>query len=430
MHFVALKLAIIGRAWLTLKDALTGAVNGAGNRADSQPARRGHAQGQNRPMSSSPTPPVAETAALPSERPHTDGRPDETHGLRYPCGTPPEPGQFREVAPGVLWLRMPLPFALNHINLWLLADEDEHGPGWAVVDTGTKTPEVLAAWRALLAADGPLAATPQGARITRVFVTHMHPDHVGMAGWLTRKCSVQLWMSRLEYLTCRTLAGDVGREAPEDAIRFYRNVGWPEDALDVYRTRFGGFSKYIHTLPDSFRRLSDGLLLRIGGRDWRVVIGRGHSPEHACLVCDELGLMVSGDQVLPRISSNVSVFPTEPEADPLGDWLASIATLRATLSDELLVLPAHGDPFLGLHARLDRLAKGHATGLVRLRRSLAEPKRAVDVFGALFARPITDKDDLLGLATGESLAHLNHLLALGEARRDLGEDGVMRYSMK
>ena len=372
------------------------------------------------------------------DTPTSDGRPDAAqpgepnpaHALTYPCGEPPAPGQVREVAPGVLWLRMPLPFALNHINLWALADHDAQGPGWAIVDTGTKTPDVLAAWRQLIAADGPLAATPQGARITRIFCTHMHPDHVGMAGWLTRKSQARLWMTRLEYLTCRTLTADTGREAPDDAIRFYQQAGWPEDALDVYRARFGGFGKYLHALPDSFRRIRDGEWLPIGAHRWQVVVGHGHSPEHACLVCDELGVMISGDQVLPRISSNVSVFPTEPDADPLGDWLGSIAKLRGLLGDHLLVLPAHGEPFKGLHARLDRLAAGHQRGLTRLRRSLADsPKRAIDVFGALFARPIDSKGDLLGMATGESLAHLNHLVALGEAVSALGADGVRRYRL-
>jgi len=374
-----------------------------------------------------------------TDRPSPDGRPDESvpetasaaPALIYPCGDAPEPGTVREIAPGVLWLRMPLPFALNHINLWALADEDEQGPGWAIVDTGTKTPEALAAWRQLIAPDGPLAATPQGARITRVLCTHMHPDHVGMAGWLTRKFQCRLWMTRLEYLTCRTLVADTGREAPAEAIRFYSQAGWSEEALDVYRTRFGGYGKYMHAMPDGFRRLSEGDVLRIGAHGWRVVVGRGHSPEHACLVCDDLGLMISGDQVLPRISSNVSVFPTEPDANPLGEWIESIARLRATLSDDLLVLPAHGEPFRGLHARLDRLAHGHERGLERLRRSLAEaPKRAIDVFGALFARPIGSTGDLLGMATGESLAHLNCLLALGEVVVEPDADGVRWYRLR
>jgi glyoxylase-like metal-dependent hydrolase (beta-lactamase superfamily II) len=358
-----------------------------------------------------------------------DGRQDETRGLEYPCGEPPAGGEVREIVPGLLWLRMPLPFTLDHINVWAIADDDASGPGWAIVDTGTQTPEALEAWRALLAANGPLAATPQGARLTRIFVTHMHPDHVGMAGWLARKFQCRLWMSRVEYLTCRTLAADTGREAPEAAIRFYRQTGWPEEALDLYRARFGGFGRYMHTLPESYRRLTDGETIRIGEHDWRVVVGRGHSPEHACLVCDALQVMISGDQILPHISSNVSVFPTEPDADPLGDWLASIASLRESLSADLLVLPAHGLPFRGVHARLDRLADGHERGLVRLREALTESRRAIDVFGSLFARPIDDYEHLLGLATGESLAHLNYLVARGEAVTELGGDGIRRYRL-
>ncbi len=341
--------------------------------------------------------------------------------LNYPCGDPPSPGEAREVAPGVLWLRMPLPFALNHINLWALDD----GDGWAIVDTGTKTPEVLAAWQSLLAPDGALRGRP----VTRVIATHMHPDHMGMAGWLTRKFNVRLWMTREEYLMCRTLTADTGREAPDDAIRFFQRCGWSEEALDVYRARFGGFGKFIHALPDSLRRMLDGECLRIGNDDWRVVVGRGHSPEHACLVCDERQLMISGDQVLPRISSNVSVHPTEPDADPLGDWLASIAHLRGTLREDLLVLPAHGEPFVGVHARLDRLAQGHANGLNRLRQRLKQPLRAIDCFGALFARSIDQQSEVLGLATGESLAHLNYLMLRGEVGCTPDKAGVLWYQL-
>ena len=352
----------------------------------------------------------------------TDTAPADAPALQYPLGDPPPPGSAREVRPGVLWLRMPLPFALDHINLWALAD----GDGWTIVDTGTQTPDVLTAWRALLAPDGALGGRP----VTRVIATHMHPDHMGMAGWLTRKYEARLWMTREEYLMCRTLTADTGREAPEDAIRFYRRCGWPDEALDTYRARFGGFGKYMHALPDSFRRIVDGEVIAVGGHDWRVVVGRGHSPEHACLVCDELDLMISGDQVLPRISSNVSVFPTEPDADPLGEWLASIAQLRASLPDSLLVLPAHGEPFTGLHARLDRLASGHAKGLQRLRRSLAEPKRVLDLFGALFARPIDARSEVLGLATGETVAHLNHLRRAGEIEVETADDGACRFRLR
>jgi len=165
--------------------------------------------------------------------------------------------------------------------------------------------------------------------------------------------------------------------------------------------------------------------LEIGGRIWRVVVGSGHSPEHACLHQPELKVFIAGDQVLPKISSNVSVFPTEPDADPLGDWMASLNTLKREVPDEVLVLPSHGRPFRGLHARLDALAEGHRIALGRLERSLAEPKRAVDVFGALFARRI--EGGLLGMATGESLAHLNRLVREGRAWRETGADGVWRW---
>jgi glyoxylase-like metal-dependent hydrolase (beta-lactamase superfamily II) len=340
--------------------------------------------------------------------------------LTYPFENPPQRGQVIEVVPGVHWVRMPLPYALDHINLWIVDD----GEGWAIVDTGTRTDDVGAIWRELF------AKAPDQRPVTRVFVTHMHPDHVGMAGWLTRRFDVRLWMTRLEYLNCRVMVSDTGREAPPDGTGFYRRAGWSEAALETYRVRFGNFGKHIHALPDSYRRLRDGETLRIGANDWQVIVGSGHSPEHACLYCPALKLFISGDQVLPRISSNVSVYPLEPDADPMSDWLASLAKIQALVPDDVLVLPSHNDCFRGLHARLTSLAQGQAKALERLRRRLAEPRRAIDVFGALFARPIAETDvGLLGMATGESVACLNHLLGRGEITREADDQGVFWYRL-
>jgi len=336
--------------------------------------------------------------------------------LSYPFDSVPQPGQALAVAPGVWWLRMRLPMpALNHINLWALADDD----GWTLVDTGMQTPDTMADWQSAFA--GPLAGRP----VARVICTHMHPDHIGMAGWLTRQHDCRLWTTRLEYVTCRMLVADTGREAPADGVRFYRAAGWDEAAIEHYRARFGGFGKAVHALPDSYRRVVDGEELRIGGRAWRAVVGRGHSPEHLCLHCPELELLISGDQVLPRITSNVSVFPTEPEADPLSEWLASLAAIRQRVGDAVLVLPSHNEPFRGLHARLGALIAGHEQRLERVAAELATPRRAVDLFGLLFRRRVGP--DMLGMATGESLAHLNCLIGRGVAVRELDAEGIAWY---
>jgi glyoxylase-like metal-dependent hydrolase (beta-lactamase superfamily II) len=336
--------------------------------------------------------------------------------LRYPFGDPPGAGEVREVAPGIHWLRMPLPFALQWINLWLIED----GDGYTIVDTGVAIEPAREHWRAVF------AGLMQGRPVTRVICTHMHPDHLGLAGWITRKFDCRLWMSRLEYVTCRMLLADTGREAPAEGQKFYRAAGWDEDALDSYRVRFGGFGKAVSRLPDGFRRIEDGEVIRIGERDWHVITGSGHSPEHVCLWQKDLNVFISGDQVLPRISSNVSVFPTEPDGDPLSDWLSSCAKLRAIVDDDALVLPAHNEPFYGIHARLDNLVESHERALRRVRKRLEQSeRRAIDLFGALFARKIGG--DLLHMATGEALAHLNCLIERGEAVRVRGADGIDLY---
>ena len=335
--------------------------------------------------------------------------------LDYPFAARPELGQTIELAPGVHWVRMRLPMQLNHINLWLLEDSD----GWTVVDTGINDQVTADAWKTLFA--GAMGGRP----IKRVIVTHLHPDHVGLAGWLVRRFGVELWMSRTDYLLCRNLVADTGQEAPVEGVRFYRAAGFPDQALEDYKTRFGGFGKGVYKLPNAYRRIEEGERIAIGKRVWEIVVGRGHAPEHACLWCREENLFISGDQVLPRISSNVSLFPTEPEADPLKDWLDSCAKLKALLPEDILVLPSHNEPFRGVKLRLQDLIDGHEQNMDKLVALCAEPKRAVDVFPALFRSRITSGN--FGMATGESLAHLNCLRARGLIERHADSDGVDWY---
>ena len=335
--------------------------------------------------------------------------------LRYPQERIPSAGELIEAAPGVFWVRMPLPFQLDHINLWLLEEDD----GWTLVDTGVATDEVKSLWRQIF------VDRLKGKPIKRLIVTHLHPDHVGLAGWFTRKWGIELEMSRTDFLLCRNLVLDTGREAPKEALDFYRAAGIGRRGLESYSKRFGGFGERVHRLPDIFRRLKEGDEMTIGGRRWRVVIGSGHAPEHVCLYCEEAKILISGDQVLPRISSNVSVHPTEAYENPLQDWIDSCHRLRANLPGDLLVLPAHNEPFYGLHARLSQLIEGHEEGLAKLHDLLAEPKRAIDVFPALFKREIGP--EVFFMATGESLAHLNCLIGRGRATVERDEKGVDWY---
>lgn len=338
-------------------------------------------------------------------------------GLTYPLGRKvnPEPGVPWKLAEGVYWVRFPMPMSLDHINLWLLEDQD----GWTVVDTGLDLPESRELWQSLF------SDFMGGRPVKRVICTHMHPDHVGLAGWMTEHFDCALWMTREEFLMCRSLVSDTGRPAPRVALDFYRAAGYSDADLEEYKKRFGFFGKAVSPLPDSFRRLVDRQTLTIGGRYWLVVVGSGHSPEHACLYCPELRLFIGGDQVLPRISPNVSVFPTEPEGDPLREWLRSLARIREIIPDDLLVLPSHEAPFHGLHVRLTQLLEAHNRDLDALFDHLSEPRRAVDCFAPLFAREINGGS--LGLATGEALAHLNCLLYRRRISRSQDADGVHWY---
>ena len=338
--------------------------------------------------------------------------PREERGLTYPFGPPPGSGEAVEIAPDVLWMRLAMPIALDHINVYAVRDAG----GWTLVDTGLNLPGTRDEWDRLLS--GPLGGDP----VTRVICTHMHPDHIGLAGWLCGRFAAPLAMSRLEYVTARMLISDTGQPAPEEGAAFYRAAGWDTDQVEAYRKGYGQFGKWVSPMPVGYTRMREGDRLSIGGRDWRVVVGEGHSPEHACLWRESDGIVLGGDQILPKISSNVSVWPTEPDADPLGEWLESLQRMKTVFPDDVLVLPSHGEPFRGVQARLGALIRGHQAALKRLQRALRTPSRTVDVFAALFARPVGD--GVRGMATGESLAHLNYLLRRGRVSRSRDADGV------
>lgn len=339
----------------------------------------------------------------------------EEPAIRYEYPSNPESGGYAELEPDLVWLRMPLPFALDHINLWLLAD----GPGWVIVDTGAGTDDSRATWERTLEQVAGKAA------VERVIVTHLHPDHVGNAGWLCDRLSATLLMTREEYMLCRVLVADTGRPAPPEGRAFYHAAGFPPEAMVRYVKMFGMFGRYVASLPESYLRMKDRDRIQIGDRSWEVVIGRGHSPEHACLYDAANNMLIGGDQLLPTISSNIGVYPTEPEADPLADWLSSLKQMETRVPDDVLVLPSHGRPFRGAHTRLDQLQREHEKALDKLVDMCREPRRAVDVFPALFRSRV--RESTYVMAAGESIAHLNYLRNRSLLERWTDADGVNWY---
>lgn len=339
---------------------------------------------------------------------------DESETLLFPAPTAPEMGRPVEVAPGILWLRLALPFALNHVNIYLIED----GPGWAVLDTGINDARSRGWWEAVLA--GPLAER----RPTRLIVTHFHPDHVGLAGWLAERCQIELVMSRTEYLT--TQLHRRWAEPPEiDAHRaFYLACGLDEASIGALLERDIGYRWLTTDLPPSFRRIAAGDTLTIGGRRFEVLTGGGHAPELVMLLCREEGLFLAADQVLAKISPNVSVWPQEPDSDPLGDFLHTLAEMPTHVPDDVLVLPAHNLPFRGLHARMRELSRHHDARCQAVAEVCGEPILPAAIVPKLFPRKLDAHQT--SFAFGETLAHVNYMLRRGWMVTEPGADGRVR----
>ncbi len=345
-----------------------------------------------------------------------------TDELTYPFGKrwSPEIGQPFEVAKGVYWLRMPLPMSLDHINLWLLKD----GERWVIVDTGVDSEECKSVWESVF--DSFL--DPQ--KVSKVIVTHFHLDHIGLASWLARRCDCPIHMTQGELDYYRNMIDRDQRQADSKAKQFFVSLGFPERESEKIVSFFSTEEKptEARVQRDQVLHISEGTLIKIGDRTWRVVTGCGHSPEHACLYSEEDKLLISGDQSLPRISSNVSVFPGNSNLDPLRDWLRSCEKLKQAIPPSALVLPAHQEPFHNNPLRMQQLIDDHLEQLEKLRDKVDSPVSALQASRILFDRELKPADVVL--ATGETMAHLRYLENEGELVVSRDTEGVQRFSLR
>jgi glyoxylase-like metal-dependent hydrolase (beta-lactamase superfamily II) len=320
-----------------------------------------------------------------------------------------------------------------------------------MVDTGIATNKTMKLWENIFTS----TIGPSGKPITGLIITHFHPDHFGLAGWIARKWNMTIQMSATEWGIGQHLSrlndlndlnvahknslsddgemsetGDaqgltkdtsIELDVSNSIIADYEKKcgivsGGPESQANASIHDHNNYHKFNSNLPNDYHRLQEHDLIQIGNRKWKVIIGEGHSPEHVCLFSEQDSLLIAGDQILARISPNVSVWPSDPTANPLKQFLSSMTKLRR-LPASTLVLGSHDAPFFGLHSRLKQIEHHHQERLDLLLTLCKSPQTVMTILPLLFKRDLTP--DQLPFAIGEALAHLNYLVVDKQMTRTL-----------
>ena len=343
----------------------------------------------------------------------TDAAMDD--GLHFPWAEPPAGEAYIEVAPGILWFRIPLPFRLDHVNIYLIED----GDGWAVLDTGISNQATRDVWERIVS--GPLA----GRRLTRLIVSHFHPDHIGLAGWMCERFEMPLLTSQTGYLGCINISLSPNAMGEKPYQDFYRSHGMSLETAQLVATHGNGYLRMVSPLPPTFRRLVAGDVIDIGGREFEVLSADGHAPEQLMLYLAEENVFLASDQVLAKITPNVSVWAVEPEGDPLGLYIRSLRVIENAIPGDALVLPGHQLPFYGLHERARQLAAHHAERCERIAKACGEGAKSVaDLVPVLFPRQLDPHQ--LSFAFSETHAHVNYMVGRRELVWDRAEPERLR----
>ena len=340
----------------------------------------------------------------------------EKNKLFYPFDKRPKDGALLKVSENIHWLRMPLPIALNHINLWLLEGEN----GFSIIDSGMSTDESKAIWKNIF------SNFIKPKKIENILITHMHLDHSGLAGWLSNQLNLEPYFTQKEYKETQKITGEMPLDQLDLILDYYKKCGYDKKSLEHYKDRINYRKTLSSELVEKIISIKDQDNVQLSDGEWKVIIVEGHSPEHACLYSVKNNIFICGDALLPRITPNVSVNPIKPDSDPLGDWLESLENIKARIPNDALILPSHGYPYIGAHNRIDTIIDNHHNKLENICEFTVKPKSVYELFPLLFKSEINDNSRVL--AVGETMSHVNYLVRRGKLEKTIDENGLFSFS--